>query len=127
MTFNKLEFIAMIKLGKAMAAADGRLDEKELTLMSAVVISFGVSASDYAEMLELSDAIDATTALGIISGMTDSQKKYVCAFLANIMIVDGDVDAKEEALWNLTTALCDLPIMTIGEAVNYMKKEFGIR
>ena len=121
MTFNKLQFIALIKLGKAMQAADGRLDEQELNVMSAVVISFGVTPSDYAEMLVLSDEIDATTALGIIASMTSSQKKYVCAFLATIMVADGDVDPKEHALWNLTTALCDLPVMTIKEALDYIQ------
>lgn len=125
MTFNKLQFIALIKLGKAMQAADGRLDEEELNVMSAVVISFGVSPADYAEMLVLSDEIDATTALGIIAGMNASQKRYVCAFLATIMVADGDIDPKEHALWNLTSALCDLPTMTINEALEYMKNEFG--
>jgi tellurite resistance protein len=90
-----LQFIALIKLGKAMQAADGRLDDEELNVMSAVVISFGVSPSDYAEMLVLSDEIDATTALGIIAGMNASQKRYVCAFLATIMVADGDIDPKE--------------------------------
>ena len=126
MTFNKLEFIAMLKIGKAMVTADGKIEKNELTMMTAVLMSFGVSPSDLRELLDLSDAMDATTALGIISGMTDSQKKYVCAYLANIMVADGDVDATEEALWKLTTALCDLPIMTVGEAVKYMKKEFGL-
>ena len=126
MTFNKLEFIAMLKIGRAMVTADGKIEKKELSMMTAVLMSFGVTPSELNELLELSDAMDATTALGIISGMTDSQKKYVCAYLANIMIADGDVDATEEALWNLTTALCDLPIMTVGEAVKYMKKEFGL-
>jgi uncharacterized tellurite resistance protein B-like protein len=126
MTFNKLEFIAMLKIGRAMVTADGKIEKNELSMMTAVLMSFGVTPSELNELLELSDAMDATTALGIISGMTDSQKKYVCAYLANIMIADGDVDATEEALWNLTTALCDLPIMTVGEAVKYMKKEFGL-
>ena len=126
MTFNKLEFIAMLKIGKAMVTADGRIEDNELTMMTTVLISFGVTPSDLRELLDLSDAMDATTALGIISGMTDSQKKYVCSYLATIMVADGDVDATEEALWNLTTALCDLPIMTIGEAVRYMKTELGL-
>ena len=106
-----------------MAAADGRLDERELTTISAVVMSFGVGPAEFKAMLEVSDEMDATTSLGIISNMTDSQKKYVCAFLASIMAVDGDIDEREHALWNLTSALCDLPVMTVSEALDYMKTQ----
>ena len=30
MTFNKLEFIAMLKIGRAMVTADGKIEKNEL-------------------------------------------------------------------------------------------------
>jgi hypothetical protein len=38
------------------------------------------------------------------------------------MAADGDIDDEEVAFWNLMTILCDLPEMTVREAVDLWKR-----
>lgn len=120
MIFNGKEMTAVIKMAKAMIAADGRIEKNEVTVMSNELIRFGVSQSQLNDLLTLADAMDATEAFAIVAGFDDERKKYVASYLGTIMVSDGDVDDKERALWSLISTLCDLPTMTVGEAVQNM-------
>ena len=55
-----------------------------------------------------------------IATMSDAQKRYVCAYLGMLMAIDGDIDDKEKALWKLVSTICDLPTMSIADAIDYM-------
>lgn len=120
MIFNGKEMMAVIKMAKAMIAADGRIEQNEVTVMSNELIRFGVPQSQLDDLLTLADAMDATEAFAIVAGFDDERKKYVASYLGTIMISDGDVDDKELALWSLISTLCGLPTMTVGEAVQNM-------
>ncbi len=120
MIFNGKEMTAVIKMAKAMIAADGRIEKNEVTVMSNELIRFGVPQSQLNDLLTLADAMDATEAFAIVAGFDDERKKYVASYLGTIMVSDGDVDDKELALWFLISTLCGLPTMTVGEAVQNM-------
>ena len=51
MQFNRLQFVALIKVGKMMSLADGVVQRSEVKTMCDVVASFGVSNSDFESML----------------------------------------------------------------------------
>jgi hypothetical protein len=120
MTFTSIEMAAITKLAKAMAAADGKLENNEASYIALELMRFDVKNPD--PILKGADEMDPTIALSIVSKMTREEKKYVTAYLGALMAVDGDIDDKELALWNLTSALCDLPTMNVKEAIEYIKK-----
>lgn len=116
MQFNQLQLAAMVKAGKTMALADGKIEENELLVISSGLMKFGVSKRDFDTILELSDAVSPTDMLSILSKMSYEQKKYVCGYLAAIMASDGDVDDSEVKLWCLISQLAGFPEMTLAEA-----------
>ena len=61
-------------------------------------------------------------AVNMISDFDDEKKKFFCAFLGALIIVDGEIDENEMKLWSLTSHFCGLPTMSVGDAIEYMTK-----
>lgn len=120
MTFNVNEFAAILHLAKAMASADDRLEEKELAVIVNESKRFGVEPSMFDKLIELSNELEFSTAISLISKMDAEQKKYIAAYLGALMCIDGDINDTEMALWRLVSTLCDLPTMTAKEALEIM-------
>lgn len=120
LSFTKKEMAAIIKIASVMAAADGSLHNKETEMMTAEAFRFNLDENDVDQMLKLSNQMDAKEALAAIATMTDSQKRYVTAYLGTLMAIDGDVDDKEMSLWRLVSTICKLPSMSISDAIHYM-------
>ena len=119
MTFTGIEMAAISKLALTMAAADGKLEKNELTYIALELGRFGVK--DATPILKGAEEMDPTIALSIVSKMSSEEKKYVTAYLGALMAVDGEIDEKELALWNLTSSLCNLPTMNISDAIKYVQ------
>lgn len=120
LSFTRQEMAAIIKLGTVMAAADRHLHENETTMMATEALRFNLSEKDFGQMLTSSDKMEAKEALFTIATMTDSQKRYVTAYLGTLMSIDGNIDDKEMALWSMVSSLCKLPTMSIADAIEYM-------
>ena len=120
MTFNGEQLSAIVHLAKCMAAADGKVLPKELTVIANELARFGVFGNATDAILTASDAMNGAQSIAIVSAMNSEQKKYVCAYLGSLMAIDGDIDDNEMQLWSLTTALCDLPEMNAAQALQYM-------
>jgi Mrp family chromosome partitioning ATPase len=83
---------------------------------------YGHSEEEIAEIIEMAEDMEPSEAIGLVSKLGDEEKEYVTAFLAVVMAADGDIDDEEVAFWNLMTILCDLPEMTVREAVDLWKR-----
>ena len=103
-----------------MASADDRVEEKELAVIVNESKRFGVEPSMFDKLLELSNELEFSTAISLISKMDAEQKKYVAAYLGALMCIDGDINDTEMALWRLVSTLCGLPTMTAKEALEIM-------
>lgn len=123
MTFTQNEMVAILKLAKLMAVADGRLTNDERATIFADLGSFGVAFNSLqSTMLEkLADEMDPAAAIAVVANMTIEEKKYVCGYMAAVMVADGDIDTKEQALWTLVSALASFPTMNIAEAVTFWR------
>ena len=121
MIFNGLELTAILKMAKAMAVADGKLESVETAVMTKELVRFGVTPDDLKLMLSAVDDIEASQATIVIAAMDQEQKKYVASYLGLIMASDGNIDENELALWRLVSTVCGLPTMSIGEAIRNMK------
>ena len=103
-----------------MCAADGEAHPNEMKMISNEALRFGVSANDFKVLLNKASDMKGDMALANIALMNDAQKRYVCAYLGTLMAIDGDIDDREKALWSLVSTLCELPTMSIADAIKYM-------
>ncbi len=117
MKFNRLQLSAITNLALAMAKADGKVEQTELIFIALELNRFGLNEEDANAIINGADEMNSSTALAIVSTMKDEEKRYVTAYLGTMIAADKDIDDKEVALWGLISALCDLPTMTIKEAV----------
>jgi uncharacterized tellurite resistance protein B-like protein len=123
MTFTKEQMVAIVKMAKLMAAADGSISKKEVEAIFVILLQFGIVKDTLESVVieKLADGMDASEAINLLSKMTNDQKRYVCGYLALIMIGDGDVDPKELALWSLVSTMAKFPEMTMKEAIDFIK------
>lgn len=111
----------MLRAGICMAKADGKYDDSESHIIALCMEQLGVGKFDIPELFKLAEAMNLATMVSILSLLEENQKKFVCGFLAAIMISDGDVDETEVKLWQLTSTFCGFPTMTIIEAFEFWK------
>lgn len=121
MTYNGKELAALIKLGIAMAQADGHVDKIEQIAIASELKNFGVNDVNAPSLLATSAIMDISEALGTLAAMSNDQKKYACGYLAAIMAADGEIAKSEVKLWQLVCTLGSFPVMNIGEALNFWK------
>ena len=120
MFFTNNELCAVLKLALVMANADGKVSEEESAMMCLELLRFGVDQDKVKTLARLGDKMSNVEACKIVSNMTADEKKYVTAYLGTIICADGKIDDSELKTWALITALCDLPTMSIGEAITIM-------
>lgn len=105
MQFNNLQLSAVLKVGTCMVLADGKVEEQEKNVLALGMAEFGVAEDHLKLLMALADAMTPATMLSTLSALSDEQKKFVCGFLATIMVSDGDVDDSELnptlTLWNV--------------------------
>lgn len=121
MQFTTLELSAALKVGFCMANADGKVEKEEMKVLAIGMAEFGVDEDQFKLLVTLADAMAPATMVSTLAAMDESQKKYVCGFLATIMISDGDIDDSEVKLWQMTSSICGFPTMTIAEAAEYWR------
>lgn len=121
MTFSGKEMTAVLKAAKLIAVADGKVAEEERNAIFADLKSFGFAPNSLeSTVLEgLADNMEFAEAIVILANMNVEQKKYVCGYMAAVMISDGQIDEKEMAIWRLVSLLTKFPTMTIEEAKVY--------
>lgn len=120
LSFNRMEMKAILKIAGAMAGADGKAHPNEVKMMMNECRRFGIDATEAGIILSEVKDMDGADAMAAIATMTDAQKRYVCAYLGTMIAIDGDIDDKETALWQLISTLCKLPTMNIVDAMKYM-------
>lgn len=116
MEFNQLQMAAMVKAGNAMALADGKVEEKELAVISTGLMRFGIVGNQVDLILQLADALKPIDMISTLSSMSLEQKKFVCGYLSTIMASDADIDESELKLWRFFSGIAGFPEMTLAEA-----------
>lgn len=122
MTFTEKQLAAILKQAFVLAKADGKFTDKEKTAFMFELLKFGVSSDRVQSILELADSMDAAESLAAIATLTLEQKKYVNGFFSAVIVSDGNIDDKELTIWSIISALCDLPEMTLAEALNFWRE-----
>jgi uncharacterized membrane protein YebE (DUF533 family) len=105
----------------AMAQADGTVEENEVKAVMVDLKGFGKSDEEAVEIIKEAGEMTPAEAVSLISNLGIEEKKYVCAFLAVVMAVDGDIADEELKMWRLISQLCGLPNTTVNDAVELWK------
>lgn len=119
MTYSGLELAALVKMGVAMASADGKFAEEEKIAIVMELAAFGVGQSDVEGLLRASQTMEASQAFGILASMTTEQKKYATGYLAAIMASDGEIADSEVKMWQLICTLGGFLNMNAHEALSF--------
>ena len=123
MIFTNQELGAILKMATVMADADGKVTNEETALMFVELVRFGVVSEDKVKIvINESSKLTSTEACSIISKMTNEEKKYVTAYLGAIICADGKIEDSEIKAWSLISSICDLPRMSIKEALEIINK-----
>ncbi|MBQ7057583.1 MAG: TerB family tellurite resistance protein [Bacteroidaceae bacterium] len=120
MHFTGQELAAVMKLAIAMVSADGHSSEKEMEVVKNELKRFGASVDQMLALTREAQQMQPDVAISIISNFDFERKKYVASYLAVIMIADGEIDDKENALWQMASFICNLPEMNVMQAVENM-------
>lgn len=119
MTYNGKELAALVKLGLAMAQADGHVDNIEHVAIASELKSFGINGDNAPSILAASAAMDASDAIATLAIMSNEQKKYATGYLAAIMAADGRIEDAEVKMWQLICTLASFPTMNVHEALSF--------
>jgi len=123
MTLNGKQLSALVKMGVAMALADGKFEETEKVAIAMELVKFGVSSTQATQIIANSQSMDASYALATLAEMNTLQKKYATGYFAAVMASDGDIDPSEIKMWQLICTLSAFPTMNIGEALSFWKEQ----
>lgn len=117
--FKTNELFAIYKVASMMANADGVIFPDEERFIADEMEVLGVNSSPKKKTLEKKgQALKPLDALNVIAGFTEDQKKHINAFFGRLISIDGDIADAELALWRLVGELCELPKMSVRQAIN---------
>ncbi|PIE84186.1 MAG: hypothetical protein CSA07_03005 [Bacteroidia bacterium] len=122
MTFSTEEIVAVTRLVNVMIMADGSADKREVGTLSHELARLGVGPEQQPGVLDTALALRPVDAVARVARMDQERKRYVSAFLANAMISNGEIHDAELVQWRQLTHLCELPEMSIEQALSYLIK-----
>lgn len=117
MNYSGKQLAALVKLGMAMAQADGHVDQIEKAAIASELCGFGVDGDDISGIIDIAAVMDVTDAIVTMSAMNVEQKKYATGYLAAIMAADGEIADSEVKMWKLICTLASFPTMNFHEAL----------
>lgn len=117
MTFSSLQLAAILKAGFAMVSADGVSKEEEFQILINELDNFNVQPGQFEALMQRSKSMTTPKMFEVLSGMNNDEQRYVCGYLAAIMLSDGEIHESEIPMWQLFSTLCAFPPMTISEAL----------
>lgn len=118
MNLTDNELAAITKYAHAMANVDGKVENSELAYMALEMARCGIK--DPIPIFNLANSMTSEKALSIIRELNPEGKKYASAYMGAMMAADGKIKDKELALWKVFIQMCNLPSMSIIEALDYV-------
>ena len=115
--FTKNEIVAIYKVAKMMAEADGVVLHQEMRGIEEEMSKLNIVGEEYNKVVIDGEKTSAIDALVVLSKMEDIKKKYVSSFLGYFISIDDDIADVELALWTFIVNVANLPKMNIRQAV----------
>lgn len=104
MEFTYQQKIAMMRILLDIVNADGVVDVRETFFFNQLLVEFSMSEEDRAMVEEKNSLL----ALVQVNDMSDEQKKYFSELMAKMIIVDGDINVNEVAIYDIVSQFCNI-------------------
>lgn len=127
MNFSPKTLTAIVKAGKTMVQADGRILDSEMAVVTSELSNLGVSHEEIPDLLRAADSMPAPEMIQILSSLDEKSKRHTAGFLAAIMVIDGDIDDTEVRFWRLVCTLACFPAMNLSEALSEYQLTYGTK
>lgn len=122
MTFTQSELVALLHVSNKIILADGKISREEIEQEAFQFFNFGLSFEEILKMKRIK--INDSDSFIILSGMSQTKKKYASGYLAMLMKCDGDIPISEMEIWKDINEKCGFPIISAIEAYNFWVDNF---
>ena len=104
MDFTYQQKIAMMRILLDIVNADGIVDVRETFFFNQLMMDFGMSEDDRQFVKEKNSLL----ALVQLKEMNREQKDYFSDLMTKMIIVDGDINVNEVAIYNVVSDFCKI-------------------
>lgn len=104
MDFTYQQKIAMMRILLDIINADGIVDVRETFFFNQLMVEFSMSEEDRA----LVNQKNSLLALVQIKDMTHEQRQYFSDLMTKMIIVDGDINVNEVAIYEIVSEFCNI-------------------
>lgn len=104
MEFSYQQKIAMMRILIDIINADGIVDVRETFFFNQLMVSFSMNEEDRSIVKEKNSLL----ALVQLKDMTEKQKNYFSNLMTKMIIVDGDINVNEVAIYDLVSQFCGM-------------------
>ena len=122
MNLTRMQLAAVLRAGIIVSKADGTADPKELELLVHELKKFDLSPEAGKNIIDVANDMPVETMVEQLKQLSYEDQKYVCGYLAVMILADGDIKDSEIEAWKAICTLCDFPTMTAKEALEYWRK-----
>ncbi|MBQ4291285.1 MAG: TerB family tellurite resistance protein [Muribaculaceae bacterium] len=121
MKLTGLQISAAVKAGVAIMEADGETKQEELQFISSEIANFNVSQEQAESIIARASTMSSSEMFSVLSSMTDDEKKYVFGFLAQLVVVDGEIAMSEIRTLKTLSTLSGMPNLDVSKSIDYWK------
>ena len=121
MNLKGIELTALLSAGMFLSNVDGRVADEEKEVLINELKSFNVTDEEAEIYLKVAIDLTVEQTVEILKAMSLEAKKYACGYLGAVMICDGDVADDEMDGWRAFSGACEVPTMTLGEAIEFWR------
>lgn len=118
--FTSLQKAAITQLSFLIISADGKILNSESRFAFTVWRKLGVESAD----IQAAKKMSAEQAYSIVKEMDSKSRELICAILGCLIVSDGDADTTEIEQWRQISEVCNMPKMTIPDAVRIAHENF---
>lgn len=104
MEFSYQQKIAMMRILLDIVNADGIVDVRETFFFNQLLVEFGMNEDDR----EVVKDKNSLLALAQINDMSNEQKSYFADLMAKMIVVDGDINVNEVAIYDIVSQFCKI-------------------
>jgi len=104
--FTYQQKIAIMRILLDIIHADGRIDAREVYYYNKLKDEFSMTESAHADV----EKKNSLMALAQIKNFDDEQKRYFANLIADMIVVDEDIDANEVALYNVVRDFAEISV-----------------
>ncbi len=115
------ELAALMYVAREVINVDGDVAEQEVKVFTAAFCKFGLTSEEVDTLNKVSRNYEPEKAVSILSNLGPQQKVFASALFTLLVAADGQLPDRELQLYTNLLKVCDLPYLTIDQALEVIK------